>query len=224
MNEPTPVIPDRAAAVANDPALAERLLTAVHPVCSHDLPNQMVSLHSLLNLLDMEEVDRLGEEGREYLHRLQNVAGKMATLIDFLKESVRLARLVPKRERIELAGLLEELRIETRSFLDGTPDWATSLEADAVTSDEAALSQSLLEILRGSAGSSQTLTVHWESRKIGDEVTLQLAAEGAAAPSLAAEPWLVLARERLARLGVVVTTQVSGDGSRFSLRFPTEET
>jgi signal transduction histidine kinase len=223
MNEPTSVTPDRALAVVNDPALAERLLATVHPVCSHDLPNQMVSLHSLLNLLDMEEVDRLGEEGREYLHRLQNVAGKMATMIDFLKESVRLARLVPKRERIELGSLLEELRIETRTFLDGTLGWSTGLEADVVTSDEAALLQSLLEILRGSAGSSQTLSVRWESHTSGDDVTLQLSVEGAAA-SLAGEPWLVLARERLVRLGVVVTTQVSGDGSRFSLRFPTEAT
>ena len=46
------------------PTQAERLLKEMHAVCSHDLPNQMVALQGLLQLLSQEESANLGNEGR----------------------------------------------------------------------------------------------------------------------------------------------------------------
>src|SRR6266542_384953 len=53
-------------------AKAERLLRSMHKVFSHDLPNQMVVLQSLLQLLRQEEAQNLTDDGREYVRRLQN--------------------------------------------------------------------------------------------------------------------------------------------------------
>src|SRR6266542_6419629 len=47
-------------------ARASRLLEALHPVCSHDLPNQIVALQSLLQLFSWDEADHLTPQGREY--------------------------------------------------------------------------------------------------------------------------------------------------------------
>src|ERR1700710_810382 len=141
---------DAAADDVRDPA--EHLLAAIHPVCSHDLPNQMVSLHSLLHLVEMEEVDRLSNDGREYLHRLHHVAEKTAKLVDFLKESVRLVSYVPKPSRVDLRELLEELRAESRTFVEGTPAWSAELLTPILVSDETQLLRALGECVKGLAG------------------------------------------------------------------------
>ena len=71
-----PTINRRLDSSSNKPAgshtVSDHLLRAMHKVFSHDLPNQMVVLQSLLHLLDQEESARLSDKGREYVRRLLN--------------------------------------------------------------------------------------------------------------------------------------------------------
>jgi hypothetical protein len=205
---------------------AASILAALHTVCSHDLPNQMVSLHSLLHLLEMEELDRLSTDGREYLHRLLHVAEKTATLVDFLKESVRLVAYEPKRNRIHLRELLDELRLESRTYFDGPATWTLELGAATITSDESLLLLAFAGIVKGLAGPAKVAIVRWDARSDEGTVVLQ-AAMRFAAPT--ASPWtdprldLVLARARLQRLGVAVTPlTASPETAGVRLRFPAE--
>ena len=57
---------------------SDRLLRGMQKVCSHDLPNQIVVLQSLLQMLQLEEADRLSPDGRDYVRRLQKVTRRTA--------------------------------------------------------------------------------------------------------------------------------------------------
>src|SRR6266446_5901695 len=79
---------------------AERLLAAMHKVFSHDLPNQLVVVQSLLSLLQLEDEANLSQDGKEHLARLRGAAGRAGLLVDFLKEMARLSRLRENREDV----------------------------------------------------------------------------------------------------------------------------
>jgi light-regulated signal transduction histidine kinase (bacteriophytochrome) len=68
---------------------ADRLLSAMHQVLSHDLPNQLVVIQALANLLDDEEKKNLTADGQEYLQRLVGAARQAGELTTFLQRSVR---------------------------------------------------------------------------------------------------------------------------------------
>ena len=102
---------------------AERLVAAMHQACSHDLPNQVLSLQSLINLMDMDEVIPLGAAGHEYLTRLKAVAEKTAGMTDFLKAMVRLARTVPQPRALAVLELFRELMAEAKSAFDVPLVW-----------------------------------------------------------------------------------------------------
>src|SRR5687768_4742282 len=70
---------------------ARHVLGRMHKAFSHDLPNQMVALQSLLHLLEVGEAGRLSPDGQECVARLHNVARKAAAMVRFLKEMGRLA-------------------------------------------------------------------------------------------------------------------------------------
>ena len=92
------------------PMRSGQLLRGMHKVFSHDLPNQMVALQSLLQLLHAEEAEHLGDEGREYVRRLQNVTQRACDQVRFLKEMGRIASCSAKSEIIPLSALARELQ------------------------------------------------------------------------------------------------------------------
>ncbi len=91
---------------------ADRLLVKMHQVLSHDLPNQIVALQSLLQLLELEEANRLGDEGRECLRRLHRVARKAAGQVRFLREMGRLRTQGQRVVPVTLATLVREIGLE----------------------------------------------------------------------------------------------------------------
>lgn len=93
---------------------SERLLHGMHKVLSHDLPNQMVALKGLLQLVELEEAKRLSAEGREYLRRLQIAAARAVDLARFLKEMDRLNTFAIRPETIQLEALGRELEGDLR--------------------------------------------------------------------------------------------------------------
>ena len=89
-----------------------RLLRGMHKVFSHDLPNEMVALQSLLHFLNAEEAEHLGTEGQEYVRRLQNVTQRACEQVRFLKEMGRINTCSAKSETISLGALARELQGE----------------------------------------------------------------------------------------------------------------
>jgi len=126
---------------------ADRLLRDMHKVFSHDLPNQMIALQSLLQFLSQEESSRLSDEGKEYVRRLQNAARRASEMVRFLKEMSRLRTFTCRTESIPLATLARELQGELqrrhpeREF---TFEW--HWQAPAVVGDPRVFLQAILEL------------------------------------------------------------------------------
>ena len=91
---------------------ADRLLRKMHPVFSHDLPNQLVAIQGLLQLLEEEETLPPSSEGREYVGRLQRVAEKAASMVHFLKELGRLGGYQQRLEEVSLMSLMREIKVD----------------------------------------------------------------------------------------------------------------
>lgn len=89
---------------------SDRLLTGMHQVCNHDLPNQLVALQSLLHMLHMEESSRLSQDGQEYVQRLQNVTQRTGAMARFLKEMSKLQGYAGKPEELSLTMLAREIQ------------------------------------------------------------------------------------------------------------------
>lgn len=136
---------------ARDPGetRAARLLRGMHKVFSHDLPNQMVVLQSLLQLLQMEESERLSADGREYVERLGSAARKTAGMVRFLKEMGRLHSYQPQFEEVPLVALARELRAELNQLYPGrTLEYTWDWKLPGVRLDYRPFLQAVLELLQ----------------------------------------------------------------------------
>lgn len=151
--------PDPAAAVAGQ---AQRLLDAMRPVCSHDLPNQAVALQSLLQLFAWDEASQLSPQGREYFERLQSIANKTYALTQYLKELARLQRYQPRGERLTFAAVVDDLRAEVqRAEPDCRWTWQCRWRQDGFRADRRLVQQALVQLLHvaraGLAGLAPTV-------------------------------------------------------------------
>src|SRR5260370_33622907 len=99
---------------------SDRLLRAMHKVLSHDLPNQIVAVQGLLQLLSLEESARLSADGCEYLRRLQNAARRTAELGRFLKDMEQLGGFTIQTGPVALADLARELQGELQQRYPAT--------------------------------------------------------------------------------------------------------
>jgi len=126
-----------------------QLLDAMHQVCSHDLPNQLIIVQSFINLLEMEEKRGLTNAAQEYLTRLAGAARRAGVMVQFLKDMARANHLQEPIETIELIDFVRELRAELtqrlparRLSFDG--NWTVA----AVRAGRRSLQQALLKVLR----------------------------------------------------------------------------
>jgi hypothetical protein len=128
---------------------AVRLLTAMHPVLSHDLPNQLVTLQGLLQLLEAEGVLPEGSDGHEYLRRLLRVAQKANDQVRILRDLVRLS---PGRRRLETvtaADLLRDLQFELhKEFSPGRLEIQIDDAFPSIVADVRLLGQAIVQIVR----------------------------------------------------------------------------
>lgn len=85
----------------------ERLLACFQKALGHELPNQLVALQGLARLIEMEQADRLDDEGRAHLLRLADLARRADALIRSLAEIGRLTR---NGDAVEEASLSEAAR------------------------------------------------------------------------------------------------------------------
>jgi len=130
------------------PERSARLLHAMHSVCSHDLPNRMVALRSLVHLIKMDGGEGLPAELGDMLNRLATALDRTNHLVDFLKELTRLNRCTPKDEPVRLGQMAAEWRAELRGRLpQRTIEWQFHTVGDAFRTDRRLLHQAVLSLL-----------------------------------------------------------------------------
>lgn len=98
-------------------ALIERRFRAMQKVINHDLPNQLVAIHGLLQLLSQDESARLSADGQEILRRLQGTSARVLETAHLLK---LLGKAGDSHERpaiIALADLSEETAAEAKQAI-----------------------------------------------------------------------------------------------------------
>src|SRR5262249_49346487 len=133
----------------------------MHPVCSHDLPNQAVALQSLLQLFAWDEAAKLSPQGREYFERLQSVARKTLAFTQFLKEADRIQKYSIHAESVSMAQLADDVRVDAqRLFPETTWTWRTAWQVEQVRGDHRLMQHGLVHLLRattlGAAGGAAT--------------------------------------------------------------------
>jgi hypothetical protein len=156
-----------------------RLLRGMHKVYSHDLPNQMVALQCLLQLLQAEEAEHLGVEGQEYVRRLQNVTQRACEQVRFLKEMGRINTCSAKSETISLSALARELQGELQQkhpHKQFVFEW--QWQAPAITGDARTFLLALSELCAGflpTLGKRCRLSARSERRGAAIEVVFDAA-------------------------------------------------
>lgn len=86
----------------------EELDTFTYTV-SHDLKSPVVSLQGLASILSQDYGDRLDDEGRRYLHRIQANVAHMGHLIQDLLVLSRVGRTTLRLERFSVKTLVDEV-------------------------------------------------------------------------------------------------------------------
>ncbi len=209
-------------------ARAERLLDGMHKVFRHDLPNQMLALQSLLQLLELEESARLSDDGREYVRRLQNAARRASEMVRFLKEMSRLNAFTAKAEPISLEVLARELQGELQR-LHPAREFAFEWQwhAPTVVGDGRVLVQAILELCAATApAASKLCRVQAHSKAVSNAVVLAFRINDGTPKSVppgapADRIEFVLAREWLALCGANVDVSLDHGGeSSFSIVVP----
>jgi light-regulated signal transduction histidine kinase (bacteriophytochrome) len=223
MNEPHPDPVD----VGNPTFDASpEVLSAIRWACSHDLPTKVAVIAGLLEKLGESEVDRLSNDGFEYVHRLRHAVQESTGIVQFLKEAVKLSSCIPKSGRVDLRDIVKELRLKARTFVDDKIVWSADLSVPFAFADAAKLLDGLSEMLMGLTGPERNVrAIHWRSRADAGGVVLDLEIRGVGTvPVSRNRPprQLVLGKARLRHLGIEVEplTPASRDG--FGLRFPSE--
>jgi signal transduction histidine kinase len=213
-----------------DRARLQRLLDACRRSLNHDLPNQLVAMHGLLQLLQLEEADRLSPGGQDYLKRLLAVAQRIQSLARTLKELARLSGDLPAASVVALPELVEEVLAHWPAPLDCTFAW----DAPRVLAPRPLLQQALAQALRLLLESRNGVPTHINlvSRPAPAGVELSLQVGSTAPPPRQATPpaslaaalpgvWherveCVLIRELIEGWGGVVKWDKDGDQLRVS--------
>jgi light-regulated signal transduction histidine kinase (bacteriophytochrome) len=217
--------------LADSAMQADQLLRVVQKVLSHDLPNQMVILQSLLQLLNEEESARLSGDGREYVRRLLNATKRASEMVRFLKEMGRVSAFTSKSETISLSALVRELQGELQRLHPAKQfefDW--QWKTPAIRGDARVFLQAILELFAGFLyPQSMSCRVSARSETLVDAVELTFALEERPTSTqprgnpqtLDQRMEIILAREWLALCGTSVeVTLLTSGGARFVLVVP----
>jgi signal transduction histidine kinase len=132
-----------------DKTKAERILKILAKVFQHDLPNQLVVFQGLVQLLELEEKERLTSQALEYLQRMKAVSQRTLNLGRYIKELSYLAGKEEIVERVHLASLVQEFKAQAKhTFTDCQLEWKSSLEITQLTVGRQNLIKGLVELMR----------------------------------------------------------------------------
>lgn len=224
-------------AVPVDPSRAERLLNVMHQVFSHDLPNQLVVVQSLINLL-RDEAGRLSGDGQEVLERVSVAAHRAGDMVHFLKDMARLGKMTETLEEIKLSALAREIQAELNHLLpqrdlDLQTDWHVSF----LYAGRRTLHQAIVQLLRCGIESfpNRGITLTLGSKQSGNEVQIEIGVRPREGPLLPGDSLprhdrtkpeqrleFLLAKELLALWGGNLTARPQpGESFQFAIGVPT---
>jgi K+-sensing histidine kinase KdpD len=112
---------DSAKTDKRDRVMPDWLLGCLLKVLGHDLPNQFVAANGLLRLLQSEEGERLGEDGKDYLRRACATLERSQALVTGLADIVRAARGAEPSQSLLLAEVVGEAAAQGRRVFAGHP-------------------------------------------------------------------------------------------------------
>jgi len=125
-------------------------LEAFSYTVSHDLRAPLRHITGYSDVLMEDHGDRLGEEGREILSRIQGSGARMTKMIDSLLELSRIGRVELRREKVNLGAMAREIAEGLR--LSDTGRRATfHIQDDVVVEGDPRLLWNVLENLLGNA-------------------------------------------------------------------------
>src|SRR5262245_18876076 len=142
------------AELADDPvehlARAGRALWHLRKALSHDVSNQLVAVQGLLQLLQMDEADRLSADGQDYVRRAATAAQRAKGSLETLKALARLGgEKLPPCEVISLDGLVRELTADVKAHHPARVlECQLALDAVRVAAPARLLHQALVRLLR----------------------------------------------------------------------------
>lgn len=130
----------------------ERLLACFQKALGHELPNQLVALRGLAQMLEMEEGERFDAAGRDYLGRLSAVSQRVYTLVRGLADAGRAFRDRPPAEEVGVEELAREAAAEINTLYPGQSiGYHFSEPTPFLTVSRLALRQVLVQLLRNAA-------------------------------------------------------------------------
>jgi len=95
-------------------AISNRELESFSYSVAHDLRAPLRSINGFSQILLDTYIDKLNEEGKEYLRRVSEASSRMGQLIDALLSLSRMMRSEVKRERVDLSLLARKIAEELR--------------------------------------------------------------------------------------------------------------
>jgi signal transduction histidine kinase len=106
---------------ARDEAQAERLLACYQKACNHELPNQLVAIQGLLQVLRLDEADRLSPQGRACLERAIAAADRTHDLVRTLAAIGRAGQDPTPAGPVSLAEVVGEAMAEVKLLFSTRP-------------------------------------------------------------------------------------------------------
>jgi signal transduction histidine kinase len=150
MSQPPPVVPSPSGADAERRLRrAERLLAYYRPVLGHDLPNLLVAILGLLQILELEEGAHLGPEGQDYLRRLRDSTHRAQATVRLLKDIGRAAEDPGPAEGVPLADLVDEVTALVKLlYPERSIEYDLSIQVPVVVLPRRLLHRALTQLLR----------------------------------------------------------------------------
>jgi signal transduction histidine kinase len=97
----------------------ERFLTLLQKALAHELPNRLVAIQGLTRLLELEEADKLGTDGKDYLRRLAAAGQQTHVLVKALADFIRIVRTTDVPESLAITDALREAVVEVKPLCPG---------------------------------------------------------------------------------------------------------
>ncbi len=119
-------------------------------IASHDLQEPLRKIQSFSQRVKDKFSDAIPEQGRDYLDRMHNAAGRMSVLISDLLELSRITTKAKPFSRVDLGGLAREVVGDLETRLEQTDGRIELAELPVIEGDRTQLRQ-LLQNLLGNA-------------------------------------------------------------------------
>jgi signal transduction histidine kinase len=172
--------PDDAA--ARRLARAERVLACFQHTLNHDLPNQLVAIQGLLQILELEESERLSDDGRDYVRRLAGTTQRVQQMVATLKAIGKAASDAGAAEEVSLPDLAREAVAELKGmFPTRAVTYHLRFAVPSVRLSRRLLHRAVVEVLRlvFVNGDAEPLHVQMESRPAPGGALLTVGRKGA---------------------------------------------